>query len=48
MFDTQFDIVVDGGTFRIPRARCLVYLLERRPLSWRRSQLTIVVSPARY
>ena len=36
VFDTRLAIVVDGRTFGIPRARCLVSLLERRPLSWRR------------
>ena len=47
MFDTQLAIVVDGGKFGIPMARCLVSSLDMRPLSWRRSQLTISVSPVR-
>ena len=37
MFDTQLAIVVGVGTFGIPRARCLVSSIDRRPLSWRRS-----------
>ena len=47
MFDTQLAVVVYGGMLGIPRARCLVSLLERRPLSWSRSKFTSVVSPAR-
>ena len=47
MFDTQLGIVLDGGAFGIPEARFLVYLLEILIMSWRRSQLTTTVSPAR-
>ena len=46
VFDTRLNIVVDGGALGIPKARCRVYLLYRRPLSWRRLQFTSVASPA--
>ena len=33
VFDTRLAMVVDGGLFEIPKARCLVSSLDRRPLS---------------
>ena len=47
VLDTRLALVVDREMAGIPRAGCLVYSLERIPLSWRRSQLTSAVSPAR-
>ena len=47
MFDTKLDIVVDGGALGIPKACFRVSLLDRRPLSWRRSQFTSAVFLAR-
>ena len=47
VFDTQLAMLVDGGAFVIPKARCLVSSLDRIPLSWRRFHFTSAASPAR-
>ena len=47
MFDTPLSTVVDGGSLGIPKARCQVYLMERRTISLRRYQFTSATSPAR-
>ena len=47
VLDTRLAIVVDGGALGIPKARCSVYYLDRRPLSLRMSQFTSTASPTR-
>ena len=48
VFYTRLAMVVDGVMLGILRAHCLVSLRKRRPLSWRRSQLTRAVYPVRW
>ena len=47
VFDTRLDIVVGGEALGIPKVCCLVSLLDRIPLSWRRSQFTRAESSVR-
>ena len=47
VFNTRLAILVDGGALEIPNVRCLVYSLDRRPLSWRKLQFTSAASPVR-
>ena len=47
VFDTRLSIVVNGGALEIAKARCLVSLLDRRPLSWRILQFTSAAYTAR-
>ena len=45
VFDTRLSTVLDGGALGIPKARFRVSLIDRRPLSLRRSQFISMASP---
>ena len=48
MFETRLATVVDSGALGIPKARCRVFSLEKRPLNSRRCQFTSAAYPTKY